>query len=742
MTKEYSWQHPGLSVIIPIHNDNDKVKILLKRLTASLKQAKLSNLEIILVDDHSTDGTLELCQTLAQKYSWLKVVQKKGKSEKVYSLLEGLKIATNGLLCFIDANLQYPPEAIPEMIDKILIDGSDIVVANRTHLKTSLNSHLRIKSLKLLSVLTRSKQYDTQSGLKVFRADLLTYFDLKPNRWTFDTELLSYAKTLGSRIDIVDIEFSEHIPEARKHVTAKNSYESLRHYLKLQFKPLDYIPFNQELIDNYGSGFFYKGQIYVSHSNIKRHDTALERVLPFQTVILICVPILILSALLIKWHTTISIIVAIMTYMYFLDLLFNLFLISRSFSHSPELSISQKQVDSINDNEWPTYTILCPLYRESMMLPQFVDALSHIDYDFKKMQVLLLLEEDDSETLEAARAMKLPKYFQIVVVPHSYPKTKPKACNYGLNVARGEYVVIFDAEDVPNTSQLKQAYLAFQNTPNNVVCIQAKLNFYNPHQNLLTRIFTAEYSLWFDLILTGLQSIGAPIPLGGTSNHFITKKLRELGGWDAFNVTEDADLGIRLAKKGYQTAIMDAVTLEEANSNFRNWLKQRSRWIKGYMQTYLVHTRHLSDFPKGRKRIHALSFQLVIGGKLASMFINPFMWTLIIIYFTFRPIIGPTIDSFFPAPVLYFAVSSLIFGNFLYLYYYMIGCAKHGHYDIIKYAFLVPIYWLAMSVAGWIALVELIYKPHYWNKTKHGMHLTNNVGSFATNKDNAKTIES
>src|SRR6185436_4286234 len=153
-------------------------------------------------------------------------------------------------------------------------------------------------------------------------------------------------------------------------------------------------------------------------------------------------------------------------------------------------------------------------------------------------------------------------------------------CNYGLHFAKGEYLVIYDAEDIPDPLQLKKAFLAFQKLPSNVACLQAKLNYFNSDQNLLTRFFTAEYSLWFDVILTGLQSIETTIPLGGTSNHFKTKILKQLKGWDPFNVTEDCDLGVRLFKQGYKTAIIESTTLEEANSNTKNWIRQRSRWIK------------------------------------------------------------------------------------------------------------------------------------------------------------------
>ena len=165
--------------------------------------------------------------------------------------------------------------------------------------------------------------------------------------------------------------------------------------------------------------------------------------------------------------------------------------------------------------------------------------------------------------------------------------------------------------------------------------------------------------------------------------------------------------------------------MEEANSDLGNWFGQRSRWIKGYMQTYLVHTRNIGEFFNNKNRLHLITFQLIIGGKILSMFINPLMWAITISYFALRPFIGEFIESFFSAPVLYMGVFSLVLGNFLYLYYYMIGCAKHEHDELVKYVFLVPFYWLAMSVAAWIAFYRLITAPHYWSKTKHGLHLNN-----------------
>ena len=493
-------------------------------------------------------------------------------------------------------------------------------------------------------------------------------------------------------------------------------------------KPINF--YDSSLEGAIGNGIHHKGVNFVTHSDLHHKHSAIRTFQNRQKAIILALLILVITCAMINLQTTLIVIIAGLSVLYFADILFNLFLIVRSFQKSKEVNISQDEINQLNDRTLPMYTIFCPLYKEWQVIPQFTAAISMIDWPKEKLDVQLLLEENDPETIEEARRMDLPSYFNIIIVPHGHPKTKPKACNYGLCHAKGEYAVIFDAEDVPDPDQLKKAYLTFEKLKNEkIICVQAKLNFYNARQNLLTRLFSAEYALWFDLVLTGLQSVKSPIPLGGTSNHFRTKDLRMLKGWDPFNVTEDCDLGIRITKMGYNTAIFNSTTMEEATSNVGNWMRQRSRWIKGYMQTYLVHMRRPHEFMTDLRNPHIITFQLVVGGKVLSMFVNPVMWIVTILYFSYRAVMGPLVEPLFPGPVLYIAVFSLVFGNFLYIYYYMIGCAKREQWDLIKYVFLIPIYWLMMSVASWKALWQLIFKPHYWEKTVHGFHLTKKSNS-------------
>jgi cellulose synthase/poly-beta-1,6-N-acetylglucosamine synthase-like glycosyltransferase len=247
--------------------------------------------------------------------------------------------------------------------------------------------------------------------------------------------------------------------------------------------------------------------------------------------------------------------------------------------------------------------------------------------------------------------------------------------------------------------------------------VQAKLNYFNPDQNLLTRWFSIEYSMWFDLILPGLDAQDVPIPLGGTSNHFVTERLIELGAWDPYNVTEDADLGIRLSKAGYQTAIIDSVTLEEANSQLSNWIRQRSRWIKGYIQTWLVHMRHPLALLRSLGFKSFISFQLIVGGTFIFL-MNPIFWGLTTVFFFTH---AGIIRDLFPSFVFYAAAFLLFIGNFVFVYLNVAGALERRSFHLVKYALLSPLYWGLMSLAAWKGFLQLFTKPFFWEKTEHGL---------------------
>ncbi len=632
----------------------------------------------------------------------------------ISSLISGKYIA------IIDLSKKYPPNELLPLIEKVQ-QGKDLVIGNEQEWLTLQRNIIHTVFVNFLHKFDIS----LRSPIKVMKREIIERIHYDLTSPAGELTFLVNARNGGYIITINRLQKTLYASEKQTEYTFSHLRSLALTALKLKFLRAEIIPFHPEVAKKKGKGFHYKGQEYIHHSDLSHEQTAFYRLSGKQIILTgAFLPILGLG-LYVNWHATLVWTMALITCIYFADLLFNLFLIYRSFSKPSEIQVTQKELASHDTSFWPTYTVYCPLYKEWRVLPQFIKAIGRLDYPKEKLQIVLLLEENDQETIMNIKNYKLPKYFEIIIVPHSNPKTKPKACNYGLQFAKGEYTVIYDAEDIPDPLQLKKVILAFQKVKKNIICIQAKLNFYNPHQNLLTRVFTAEYSLWFDLVLTGLQSVQAPIPLGGTSNHFRTADLHMLKGWDSFNVTEDCDLGMRLVKLGYKTAIVDSTTLEEANAGVVNWFWQRTRWIKGYMQTYLLHMRRPQEFLLNWREPHVITFQLVVGGKVMSMLINPLMWVMTILYFTYRSHFGSFIESFFPTPIFYMAILSLLLGNFLYMYYYMIGCAKHGHDELVKYVILVPIYWLAMSLAAYMAVYKLITQPHYWSKTNHGLHLSN-----------------
>lgn len=383
-----------------------------------------------------------------------------------------------------------------------------------------------------------------------------------------------------------------------------------------------------------------------------------------------------------------------------------------------DVKVTPEMVKALNDHELPIYTILVPMYKEPDTLPVLTAAIRRMDYPLSKLDIKLILEEDDEETINAAKRLGLEGIFEIIRVPHSLPKTKPKACNYALHFARGEFVTIYDAEDKPEPDQLKKTLCAFYMAPENTACIQARLNYFNANENWLTRMFTLEYSLWFDFYLPALEALRIPIPLGGTSNHFKMGVLREVDAWDPYNVTEDADLGVRITQLGYRVGVVNSTTYEEANNHVGNWIRQRSRWIKGYMQTYLVHMRKPLECYRKLGHVGFWGFQFFIGGTVLSTLIVPWLFGM---YLFWLVTMSTVMNVIFPSAVLYMSLANLLLGNGFFIYITALGAFKRGYFSLIPYALTVPAYWILMSIAAYKGLWQLIHNPFFWEKTHHGL---------------------
>lgn len=375
---------------------------------------------------------------------------------------------------------------------------------------------------------------------------------------------------------------------------------------------------------------------------------------------------------------------------------------------------------SIAENALPVYTILVPMYKEASSVQGMLAALEKLDYPASKLDIKLVLESDDAETYAAAMAQKLAYHFDIIRVPPSDPRTKPKACNYALRFARGEFVTIFDADDRPEPSQLKKAVQAFRTLPADVVCLQARLNYYNANDNMLTRFFSLEYTMLFHFLLYGLERLGIPLPLGGTSNHIALARLKELGEWDPYNVTEDADLGVRLAAQGFKTRMLDSYTLEEAPVRIMPWIRQRTRWIKGYMQTWLVHMRNPAELYRQLGMRGFLGFQCFVGLSCFSFLTAPLVWGFALLgidAFAYGVLSG------FPAWLLWLTLGNLFLNLFThwYLSFYCAFFYRQNRIRMLFTALLYPLYLILHSWASWRAMAHLLIMPHLWEKTAHGI---------------------
>ncbi|PTV95431.1 cellulose synthase/poly-beta-1,6-N-acetylglucosamine synthase-like glycosyltransferase [Rhodobacter aestuarii] len=365
----------------------------------------------------------------------------------------------------------------------------------------------------------------------------------------------------------------------------------------------------------------------------------------------------------------------------------------------------------------PMISIMVPLFQERDIAPRLIARLARLHYPRELLDIVLVVEESDKTTAEALRDVRLPRWIRIVTVPNGPIRTKPRALNYALNFCRGSVVGVYDAEDMPEPKQLHIVARHFAETGPEVACLQGQLDYYNPQTNWLARCFTIEYAAWFRVFLPGLARLGLVVPLGGTTLFFRREALEKLGGWDAHNVTEDADLGIRLARHGYRTELIPTVTHEEANCRPLPWVKQRSRWLKGYAMTWAVHMRNPRQLWRdlGTKRF--IGLQILILGSLSQYLLAPLLWSCWAILFGFWHPVAALLSPELETLLLFaFVMTELI----------NIGVgawAVRGgtHRPLVKWVPTLQFYFALGAIAAWKALYEVITRPFYWDKTAHGL---------------------
>ena len=408
--------------------------------------------------------------------------------------------------------------------------------------------------------------------------------------------------------------------------------------------------------------------------------------------------------------SAIVIIFGLVALLYFTLMLFKIWIVYNALSYTL-IDFTKEEIEAITDEELPVYTVLVPLRDEAEVIDQIIESMSSLDYPQNKINMIVPLEGYDHATIDAIRRADYPQHFKTYILPYVEPQTKPKTMNVIFNQAKGEFLVIYDAEIIPDADQMKKAYLAFRKYPD-IACFQTRLEHYNTDQNLLTKLFNMEFSFYYDYFLPGLQKLGFPIPLSGHSTHFRLEALRDIGAWDSYNVAEDCDVGIRLFRNGYRTGIINSISREEAAGDVWGWIKQRTRWMKGFIQTSIVHLRYPLRF--------------TVPGTVLVNALNLVTWIILATWIVTR---APFIQGWYPQPVLYTSVAVFIIGGFIFTYLNLMGVYGRGKFYLVKYGLFTPLYWLLLAFATMRAVVQTVTNPYTWEKTKHGTHLSDTAST-------------
>jgi cellulose synthase/poly-beta-1,6-N-acetylglucosamine synthase-like glycosyltransferase len=366
--------------------------------------------------------------------------------------------------------------------------------------------------------------------------------------------------------------------------------------------------------------------------------------------------------------------------------------------------------------EKPVVSLIVPLYHEAAIANDLVMRLSRLTYPKSLLDVVLVLEDKDDQTRQMIEAVSLPGWMRVLRVPDGQIKTKPRALNYALGHTRGDIIGVLDAEDAPATDQIERVVEAFHTVPSNVACVQGILDFYNTKSNWLSRCFTIEYAIWFRIVLAGAARLGLPIPLGGTTVYLRRAALKQVGGWDAHNVTEDADLGIRLYRFGYRTILIPTVTREEANNRIVPWIRQRSRWLKGYIVTYMVHMRRPFRLLRELGARKWIGFQMFFLATILQFTLAPALWSF---WLVFLGLNAPLFEVI-PADWAKGLLALFLFAELVSLLTGFIAVARTQHEDLMQWVPMMFFYFPMGVFAVYKAWSELVFKPFYWDKTTHG----------------------
>ncbi|MDB4977860.1 MAG: glycosyl transferase [Candidatus Peribacteria bacterium] len=704
-----------ISIIIPTFRQKETLPILLDRLVSVLQSLSRSY-EIIIIDDRSNDGTLEFIRSLYATYP-IRIFEKEGFHGKSFSIQEGINNAIGSIIAILDPNMPYEPEALVPMLQKL--DPYDLIIAKDTFSRFPWYQSI-IRKLYNISLghIFMPVNEDIQPGLKIMKRELLDSFAMKTS-WNFDVRLINHARHSGFKVTYHEVDpgqqkkVHENISLHDYGVAVREGFLLKKNAILHFFFPFLFPPGPLE----YLSKGFTNVADYLYMSNA---ESAKKSFTP-ETVSLVVTGGILLS--LFCWITSdllglspLALIMTFISVLYVSIIIFKVQMVRRSKKY-PCIVFTREELDAAANDSLPTVTAFVPLYKEAEIIPQITTRLKEMEYPPEKLQIIIILEPDDTETIQAYRNTQLPPNFELLVLPDLQPKTKPKALNVALRKATGDVIVIYDADILPDRNQIKKAALAFKKYPD-VTYLHVRLDHYNAEYNWITKLFNIEFSFFYDMFFPGIVSMEVPLPLSGHSTYFLHSAITDVKGWDPYNVTEDCDIGIRLFRKGYRKSmVLDSISWEEATNSIPTWAKQRARWMQGFFQTSIVHLRYPLLLKKELGSwSNFIAFLFLVPGTVFLNVINMIQWVLLILWIITR---STVISSMYPGYTIYFAVTSFVVGNFIFTVLNMLGAYKRQRFHLVKFGLISCFYWIMLGYATIKGQIRLFFKPSQWAKTTH-----------------------
>lgn len=708
-----------VSVIVPVENDKRYLQGCFDRLAGTFAGSTYAY-EILVVDDHSTDGTEEFVRASAKSFP-VRYIGLKNARGRARSIKAGLDASTGAVVVVIDPHLRCPRDSFWDMF--AALGSAQIVVANRAKYPFRAYTFFSYIYRWIFGRVMLWVEADVRSGLKMFRRSLLQSLRFDPQfdpRLGFDILLLYHARRVGWTIRSMRVPYSRPLFHhgvlgafpPRISLAVGVVHLNIRRVLRTLF-PFLYPP---EPVEYFTEGFTnLNDYLFLSPTqSAKGHITpeSISLAIVGSLVFVLCVAAL-------KWATgsaVITIFALSISIMYIVLVLFKLFIMCVSIAHPTE-EVAPEDLSAVDDADLPVVSVMIPLYKEREIIPQIFQYLLDFDYPQDKLDIIFILESTDAETAQAFLEMHPPAHFKALLSPDVQPKTKPKAMNVAFKVARGDILVIFDAEVIPERDQLKKAAVMFQRHPE-AMYLHSKMDVYNAKTNWITRLYTGEFCYFYHYFLPGLVHSNYAVPISGHSTYFRRQVIERVGAWDAYNVAEDCDIGVRIYRKGFGSGMMlESHTWEQSTTTIPTWVRQRTRWIQGFIQTSIVQMRYPFLLKRELKSWKNFAvFLFLVPGNVLLNILNLMQWLMFTLWHTTH---APFLQIAYSGVTLYLSTFCFLVGNFMFTFYSMFALYRRKHYAIVPWGILSFVYWIMLGVATVRSALHLFLHPHKWDKTSH-----------------------